>query len=179
MAEARCSDNFATLGGKRVSENNENQRDITKATPERQLCKEDHWLTCCRQFKKQSVEQRVKFVCKKGLCKNCFQRDHKVQSCPKNSYCKIPACHTNYSTFLHLGPINEGDRRATRNNNDNAHKNCVNGDSQCALTGAGTSTIGLHIVPVKVKARTADPPVLTYAFLDSGSNTTFCSQTLM
>ena len=100
----RRSDNFATLGGKPVSENNENRRDITKATPEHLLCKEDHWLTCCRQLKKQSVEQRLKFVRKQGLCKNCSQRDHKVQSCPKNSYCKIPACHTNYSTFLHPKP---------------------------------------------------------------------------
>ncbi|KAK2568910.1 hypothetical protein P5673_006976 [Acropora cervicornis] len=159
------SDNFATLGGKPVSENNENRRDITKATPERQLCKEDHWLTCCRQFKKQSVEQRLKFVRKQGLCKNCFQRDHKDRNV--GNLCS------------NEGPINEGDRRATQNNNDNAHKACVNGDSQCALTGDGTSTIGLPIVPVKVKARSADPPVLTYAFLDSGSHTTFCSQTIV
>ena len=31
---------------------------------------------------------------------------------------------------------------------------------------------------VKVRSRSAEPPVLTYAFLDSASNTTFCSQQL-
>lgn len=96
-------------------------------------------------------------------------------------------------TFLHLkspdrnventpsneGPINEGDRRATGNNNNSAHNAYVNGASQCALTGAGVPTIGLPIAPVKVRARSMDSPVLTYAFLDSGSNTTFCSRQLM
>jgi len=77
------------------------------------------------------------------------------------------------------GPIKEGDGRAVGNNNNRALNVYVNGDSQCALTGVGIPTIGLPIVPVKVRARSADPPVLTYAFLDSGSNTTFCSQQLM
>ena len=145
------------------------------------------------QFKKQSMEQRLTFVCKQGLCENCFQPGHKVQSCPKNSYCKIPTCCTKHSTFLHpkspdrnvgnppsnKGPVNEGDRRATGNNNNCAHNAYVNGASQCALTGAGVPTVGLLIVPVKVRARSADPPVLTYAFLDSGSNTSFCSRQLM
>ena len=70
-------------------------------------------------------------------------------------------------------------RRATGNNNNNAENGYVNGDSQCASTGAGVPTIGLPIVPVKVRTRSADPPILTYAFLDSGSNTTFCSHQLM
>ena len=56
---------------------------------------------CCRRFKKQSVKHRLMFVRKHGLCENCFQPDHKVQSCPKNRYFKIPACHTKHSRFLH------------------------------------------------------------------------------
>ena len=138
-------------------------------------------------FKKQSVEQRLTFVRKKGLCENRFQTGHAVQSCPKNSYCKIPTCSTKHSTFLHPkspdrsngnlpneSPTDGGDRSATGNSNG-----YVNGDSQCALTGAGVSAISLPVVPVKVRARSTDPPVLTYAFLDSGSNTTFCSHQLM
>ena len=189
----RRSDNFATLRGEPVSENNDDRRDKTRPTPKCQLCKEDHWLTRCRQFKKQSVEQRLTFVRKQRLCENCFQPSHKVHSCPKNSYCKIPTCRTKHSTFLHPkspdrsvgilpsneGPINDGDGRVVGNNNDGALNAYVNGDSQCALTGAGVPMIGLPIVLVKVRARSADPPVLTYAFLDSGSNTTFCSQQLM
>ena len=38
---------------------------------------------------------------------------------------------------------------------------------------------GLSIVPVKVKAKGSSRTTLTYAFLDGGSNTSFCSQQLM
>ena len=61
-----------------------------------------------------------------------------------------------------------GERLAV-NDNNSAHNGCVNGDSQCALTGAGAPTIGVRNVPAKVRARSAEPPVLTYPFLDSGS----------
>ena len=63
--------------------------------------------------------------------------------------------------------------------NANAQNRYVNCDSHCALSGAGASTVGLPIVPVKVKARSSDTPVLTYAFLDGGSNTSFCIHQLM
>ena len=177
-----------------VSGSNENSSagaDPTKATPKCHLRNGDHWLTRCREFKKQSVEQRLTFVRKKGLCENCFQTGHTVRSCRKNSYCKIPACRTKHSTFLHpkapdhyngnLPPnqnrVNEVDGSAAGNNNGNAQNGYVNGDSRYALTGAGVSTVGLPIVPVKVKARGSDTPVLTYAFLDSGSNVVLQSST--
>ena len=51
--------------------------------------------------------------------------------------------------------------------------------SRTALIGAGHSATALPIVPVQVKARNSNRAVLTYAFLDSGSNTIFCNQKLM
>ena len=113
-------------------------------------------MTRCCQFK-QSMEQRLTF-----MCENCFQPGHKVQSCPKNSYCKIPTCRMKHSTFLHSklpacnvgklpsneGSINKDDRGATGNNTNSGHNAYVNGDSQCALTGAGVPTIGFPIIPV-------------------------------
>ena len=192
----RHGDTFATQGDEHVSEGNKDspaRADPTTATSKCHLCKGDHRLTRCREFKKQSVEQRLTFVRKRSLCENCFQPGHTVQSCPKNSYCKIPTCRTKHSTFLHPKtqdrnngnlPPNEGriierDGSAAGNNNGNAQNGYVNCDSHCALTGAGALTVGLPIVPVKVKARGSDTPVLTYAFLDGGSNTSFCSHQLM
>ena len=161
--------------------------DLAKPTPKRHLCNSDHWLTHCREFKKQSVDQRLTFLRKKDLCENCFLSGHTVQSFPKSSYCKIPNCHTKHLTFLHpkvpdryIGnpPSNEntkGYRRPAEVNNGNANNGYVNSDSCCDLIGAGLSTIVLPIVPVTVKASGSDASVLTYAFLDGGSNTTFCT----
>ena len=51
--------------------------DLAKPTPKRHLCNSDHWLTHCREFKKQSVDQRLTFVRKKDLCENCFLSGHR------------------------------------------------------------------------------------------------------
>ena len=42
-----------------------------------------------------------------------------------------------------------------------------------------STAIGLAIVPVKVRAFESGKVVQTYAFLDGGSNTSFCSENLM
>ena len=43
-------------------------------------------------------------------------------------------------------------------------------------TGAGTPTYqALPIVPVRLKAKASDKFIETYAFLDTGSTATFCS----
>ena len=41
------------------------------------------------------------------------------------------------------------------------------------------SVVGLSIVPVKVKVKGSSKKVLMYAFLDSGSNTSFCTEDLL
>ena len=81
---------FATLGSEPISENNEHRSDSMRAKSKCHLCKDDHWLTRCGQFKKQSMEQRLTFARKQGLCENCFQHGHKVKSCPKTAIAKFP-----------------------------------------------------------------------------------------
>ena len=62
----------------------------------------------------------------------------------------------------------------------NARNGYVNtGGRQGSLNGAGPSVTSLAIVPIKVKARGCNKMIETYAFLDGGSNTTFCTNQLM
>ena len=49
----------------------------------------------------------------------------------------------------------------------------------CSATEAGASATGLAIVPVNVRATGKEKIVQTYAFLDPGSNTTFCTDKLI
>ena len=53
------------------------------------------------------------------------------------------------------------------------------GKPRRTVTGAGTSVTGLPVVPVKVRAKGSNTLLHTYAFLDGGSNTTFCSDQLL
>ncbi|KAL9989490.1 hypothetical protein ACROYT_G004049 [Oculina patagonica] len=54
-----------------------------------------------------------------------------------------------------------------------------NGYIKSNYSTASTSVTGLAIVPVRVKAKGQRRVVETYAFLDSGSNTSFCTETLL
>ena len=64
-------------------------------------CKQDHWLSRCERFRKQSLEERQRFVKGARLCNNCLLPGHYVRSCTKQNFCKVPECTGKHSTFLH------------------------------------------------------------------------------
>ena len=150
-------------------------------------------MSRCETFKAKSFDERRKFVRQKGLCDNCLQTGHMAKSCPKDNFCKVSDCKINrkHSTYLH--PQGSNDSHGTK---DDASKNLTASkqedhslaknnfvstvdDSLCTATGAGTLRTGLAIVPVKVRAKEGSIVVETYAFLDSGSNTSFCTEHLV
>ena len=51
--------------------------------------------------------------------------------------------------------------------------------TSCSVTGAGRPRTGMTIVRVKVKRKGIDTAIITYAFLDTGSISTFCTESLM
>ena len=156
-------------------------------------CSGNHILPRCNRFQKESVEERIKFARKGGLCFNCLFQGHIARSCPKNSFCKVTGCELKHSTYLHPKPNTSVadkscgpdascvplDSRQSSSSDafQQSLKNATN--AQIDVTGAGVSTVGLPLVPVKVKCAQSLEVVSTYAFLDSGSNTTFCTTELL
>jgi len=57
--------------------------------------------------------------------------------------------------------------------------NVVNANESSTFTGAGSPTIALPLVPVRVRADTKSHFIDTYALLDNGSTTTFCTERLV
>ncbi len=156
------------------------------------MCSGNHILPRCNRFQKESVEGRIKFARKSGLCFNCLLQGHMVKSCPKSSFCKVTGCEVKHSTYLHSKPnVSVADKSCGPDgsyvppnikeyrNSDN-HEIPKNGtNAQIDVIGAGVSNISLPLVPVKVKCAQTSKVVKTYAFLDSGSNTTFCTTELL
>ena len=118
--------------------------------------------------------------------------------CLKKSFCKVPGCKVKYYTYLHLRNESQENRRYPGNDchrhadnasvaedgnkrtNANIRNSYNNTDgSQGSFNGTGPSVPSLVIVTVKLKARGYDKKIKTYAFLDGGSNTTFCTNQLM
>ena len=120
---------------------------------------------------------------------------HFSNSCPKESFCDVTGCnvHTKHSSFLHPkinGPAADITTGATGANatgatqqvdNQRVQNGFVDGRSEAVGLYSGqnqASATGLAILPVKVKAKGSDQMVQTYAFLDNGSNASFCSEEL-
>ena len=161
------------------------------------LCKASHWLPRCGVFRGNSVDERIKLVRSKGLCNNCLMPGHMAMNCPKESYCQIVGCkiaHRKHSTFLHPKndrpvksepaslPETPSGNTESEGQNDRA-RSCftevVACEGLCSATGAGAPATGLAIVPINVRAKGKEKMVQTYAFLDPGSNTTFCTDRLI
>ena len=106
-----------------------------------------------------------------------------MRDCPKSSFCKISGWQSKHSTYLHpQGDVREPEHEDSvpdGNAVSNAQNSFISADGQCASIGAGKSASALPIVPVRVKAKGSNTSTVTYAFLDSGSNTTFCSNKLV
>ena len=177
-------------------------KDNTERAPDKSnvkcpLCKESHWLSRCQLFRGKSVDERISFVRSRGLCDNCLVAGHMAMSCPKKSFCQIVGCkigHRKHSTFLHPRndkPVKAPTPSASETQSSNTENENQNGQARscftemvacegvCSATGAGASATGLAIVPVNVRAEGREKMVQTYAFLDPGSNTTFCTDKLI
>ena len=159
------------------------------------LCNARHWLSHCDEFKKKSLKDRFNFVRSKKICDNCLVPGHFSNSCPKESFCRVTGCnvHTKHSSFLHPknnGPAANiasgasgasGTGTTQQVDNQKVHNGFVDGRNEAIGPHNGQirpSVTGLAILPVKVKAKGSDRMIQTYAFLDSGSNASFCSEKL-
>ena len=149
-------------------------------------CLKNHWLSQCDDFKKLRIYDRHKFVRNKNLCLNCSTPGHFVQDCPKKSFCRIQGCSEKHSSFLHSerGREQKEAQRSPNSKEDKGHEAAApmkNGYIQGDVFQASndSSVVGLAIVPVKVRVKGQEANVLTYAFLDVGSNASFCTEDLL
>ena len=146
------------------------------------MCSEAHNIVDCKQFQANCVAERSNFAFKHGLCYNCLIPYHMARDCRKPPLCKH--CNKKHSSLLH-------DQRDTTLKSETMsnttpiekipHMNNAyisNHDTTQNKELCMDSSVGLPIIPVKAKAKDSDVMTITYAFLDPGSNGTFCSDDL-
>ena len=67
--------------------------------PQCSYCSDAHYLSACKKFAKETVDQRRNFVQTKNLCFNCMGANHGAKTCQINIKCKL--CHRRHHTLLH------------------------------------------------------------------------------
>ena len=127
--------------------------------------------------------ERIQFLISKNLCFGYLSDQHVSRNCPQRKTCKIANCTRKHPSVLHTRP-REGSTTEVGVGTDEGigsqvRCNMVNTDTNAPSHHLGRYRTGLAVIPVKVKAKDSDKTVITYAFLDNGSNSSFCTESLM
>ncbi|XP_024123270.2 uncharacterized protein LOC112143483 [Oryzias melastigma] len=143
-------------------------------------CEKQHALSDCYKIRNKPHSERLEFLKENGLCFGCLTPGHLSKYCKKRASCD--QCPKKHPTMLHF----------SKDDDDEAEKNSQKtpaatpsselttiSSGTCGATGAGKDNRVLSIVPVYVKLKKGSKAISTYAFLDNGSQATFCSEKLM
>lgn len=148
-------------------------------------CNKGHTLSACNKIRGLPNKERVEFLKIKGLCFGCLTQGHVGRDCKRRATCEI--CNKKHPSLLH-NKRDENDDQAniksekgqTSASRGSAPQEDVSATNEvAAVTGAGGNDSILSIVPVRIKSKKGNMTVETYAFMDSGSSATFCSERLM
>ena len=146
------------------------------------FCNADHNLTECSSFAKVPPTDRQEFVMKQRLCFSCLGGGHQSRSCHKRKPCIH--CNKRHATVMHVSApeaivASDRGKDGPQSENNQSSTEKIRADHFCGLTTMEGSVTALPIVAVKVKVKGSPRSVETYALLDNGSNSTFCSASLL
>ena len=157
------------------------------------LCIGTHHLERCHKFKALKLEQRRDLVKSKRVCHACLSPGHFVKNCRGARMCGVEGCQRRHHPLLHSPEVApKGETRLAKGGpgfgpppeNNLALTQDIQPDglptSGVGVTNSSSRSyrVSLQVVPVKVSAPYGDRVIETYAFLDSGSNTTMCLSSL-
>ncbi|VDI74707.1 Hypothetical predicted protein [Mytilus galloprovincialis] len=132
-----------------------------------------HSLDKCDKVIKQSLKDRYLFLKSKGLCFSCLKYGHQKMSCRQKSSCTV--CRKEHPSILHVEP-----RDQNQTSQQSESDQCPEVKNSTTFMGAGNSLRqALPILPVRVKPIISDNYIETYAFLDTGSTATFCTENII
>jgi hypothetical protein len=156
------------------------------------LCKNDHKLLYCSEFKAMKPVDRLQLVKKHALCENCLLDNHVTESCKRPNGCGIAGCNQKHTRFIHIDKIVDN---ANCNVADVANNESMNSDVACnqpVNASVATNQVNVANSDVMNDVTTDKCGVLmpivgvkvndhydTCALLDNASSSSFCTQDLV
>ncbi|XP_077968809.1 uncharacterized protein LOC120340131 [Styela clava] len=155
------------------------------------VCKSDHQLWRCEEFKKRKTKEMFEVVSRNKLCFNCLLPDHFASQCKSNYHCRAPGCNRKHHTLLHVNkkpdsvkPNGSTDVQLPQDVGSNeagattANEAGVTSTQLCATEVKPATFIRRKVVPVRVWG-TDNQSYDTYGFIDDGSNVSIIKTELM
>ena len=150
-------------------------------------CNACHTLESCTSLRNRPYMDRIEFLKSKGLCFGCLSSDHAAKNCPGRKSCTFPNCAKKHPAVLHTNSVvrkrQAEDPPASPSSCEGVARfqnTLVNPDGKIkTANNECLSRTDMAVAPVKVWIKGSKTPIVTYAFLDSGSSSTFYTETLM
>lgn len=136
-------------------------------------CERNHDITECATLAKYKHEDKQAFVRKHKLCYACLKGAHQSKHCRQRATCKT--CGKRHPTSMHFDSVPR-DQSAQQNTTQSQSSDKPVKATSCKVA---TKSTGLCSMVVPVCIESAGRPgssVLTYALLDSMSDTTFITE---
>ena len=129
------------------------------------FCGDAHLVYNCTKLEEMTFNERRDALRDKRMCFSCLRQGHIASKCRNRQKCN--KCNRDHPTILH------------REETQVEHVEQVNVNLYTNFCGRNnTSGRGCSVVPINVKAPNGNE-VRTYAFLDKGSDATFCTNKLL
>ncbi|KAK3700158.1 hypothetical protein QZH41_009867 [Actinostola sp. cb2023] len=143
-------------------------------------CGGTHYLTQCKDFKALRVKERLSFIQSKRLCVNCFKPGHLGRDCRRPFVCNIDGCGQRHSKFLHLPtrPTQEAEVTRQRDVAVPPTSGPTNSSASSNFVAEEKEKVAFSIVAVRVRGKGLGNYVDTYALVDPGGTSGFCSEEL-
>ncbi|XP_077972240.1 uncharacterized protein LOC144427239 [Styela clava] len=144
------------------------------------LCKGDHILMRCNKFKEKSISNRRQFVKDQSICFNCMSsKKHFSSSCPSEKRCLKEGCGGLHHTLLHLEQVAKQPALHQSRSKEPLHAPQTETTSVNSMSVLNTlCPVRLMAVAVEIHLPDASDKKKTIAFLDLGSQRSFCSTRL-
>ncbi|XP_078371484.1 uncharacterized protein LOC144655144 [Oculina patagonica] len=140
-------------------------------------CNSGHALDTCDALRRLPYQDRIQFLVSKHLCFGCLSADHTARACPEKKTCTVANCGKKHLTILHTNTASRN--RPTDTPSTGTSPTEESARVRNAMINLPRSKIGMAVVPVKVWSKSSRTQAMTYAFLDSGSSSSFCTESLM
>ena len=142
---------------------------MTATTQSCPVCKGDHFLFACQQFKDLDIGRRKNIVLKSGFCFNCLKEKHFSRDC-KSSSCRT--CGLKHNTLLHVN-INTSKGNTERSNDDTNGSSSITINSSHRTTTNQTTLLPTAVIMVRDRDNILQP---CRALVDTGAQSTLISE---
>ncbi|XP_006815918.1 uncharacterized protein LOC102804515, partial [Saccoglossus kowalevskii] len=152
-----------------------------------------HAFEHCRKFTFKPFQERKDFIREHRLCDCCLEArpPHLARNCRSGRICPIVGCGKRHHPLLHPATSNSAyqtsatpktfsnsNLKAPATAQNERHSNVIGSIAQCSATQTNRPRISLQVIPVRVSGVDGGQEIETYAFLDSGSDSSICLYSL-